>query len=89
MSENNFLANLRTRKSALEALLKQKVDRFNLINAERESLQNELLDINGKLSMVKELLQEGEKSGKIAPKAEVTVVKEDEKTDEMKVAESK
>lgn len=58
MSDTNFLKDLLRRRSELETLIRQKVDRFNTVSAQQDQLQKDILDTNGKLSMVNELLSE-------------------------------
>ena len=56
MEISKMIKNLLDRKKALDALMHQKVLAFNQITATRDKLSSELVELNGKLTIIKELL---------------------------------
>ena len=52
------MSTLLTRKIALETLLKQKIEQYRILSTQKDQLSNELIELNGKLTLLKELIAE-------------------------------
>ena len=78
MSDNNsYRRNLDQRFKAVETLLEEKSNEFNTLTALREQLSTQLIDLNAKKTLLRELIaQESNESTKDSKMLEKVVVEE-------------